>query len=68
MSLKVSSELYEFINEQATKEGLSMNAIIIFALNNYKDQKTVVPSMGAMQELLERIEKEEEMKRRGLID
>lgn len=68
MSLKVSSELYEFINEQATKEGLSMNAIIIFALNNYKDQKTVVPNIGVMQELLERIEKEEEMKRRGLID
>ncbi|MCB5007551.1 ParD-like family protein [Streptococcus mutans] len=68
LSIRISEELHEFLRKEAEREGLSINAVIIFGLNNYKDQKTVVPNIGVMQELLERIEKEEEMQRRGLID
>ena len=55
MSIKVSEELYNYIASEAEREGLSMNAVIIFALNNYKTQNTVVPSMNAMKELLEQL-------------
>lgn len=58
MSIKVSEDLYNYIAAEAEREGLSMNAVIIFALNNYKTQNTVVPSMNAMAELLEKIENE----------
>lgn len=58
MSIKVSEELYNYIASEAEREGLSMNAVIIFALNNYKTQNTVVPNMSAVAELLERIEQE----------
>ena len=58
MSIKVSEELYNYIASEAEREGLSMNAVIIFALNNYKTQNTVVPSMNAMKELLEKLDNE----------
>lgn len=57
MSIKVSEELYNYIAEEAEREGLSMNAVIIFALNNYKTQNTVVPGMEVMKKLLNEIEK-----------
>lgn len=58
LSIKVSEEMYEYIKDKASKEGLSMNAIIIFALNNYKTQDTVVPSMDTMKQLLGRLDEE----------
>lgn len=58
MSIKVSEELYNYISNEAEKEGLSMNAVIIFALNNYKTQNTVVPNIEVMKDLLEALEKE----------
>ena len=56
MSIKVSEELYNYIAAEAEREGLSMNAVIIFALNNYKTQNTVVPGMEVMKELLAKLE------------
>lgn len=58
MSIKVSEELYNYISNEAEKEGLSMNAVIIFALNTYKTQNTVVPNIEVMKDLLEALEKE----------
>ena len=58
MSIKVSEELYNYISTEAEREGLSMNAVIIFALNNYKAQNTVIPNMNVMKELLEKLEEE----------
>ena len=46
MSIKVSEELYDFIAAEADREGLSMNAVIIFALNNYKKEQSVIPSLN----------------------
>lgn len=56
MSIKVSEELYNYIATEAEREGLSMNAVIIFALNNYKTQNSVVPGMEIMKDLLAKME------------
>lgn len=56
MSIKISEELYNYITAEAEREGLSRNAVIIFALNNYKTQNTVVPGMEVMKELLSKLE------------
>lgn len=53
MSIKVSEELYDFIASEAEREGLSMNAVIIFALNNYKKEQTVLPSLDNVRVLME---------------
>lgn len=58
MSIKVSEELYSFISDEAEREGLSMNAVIIFALNTYKTQSTVVPNLEVMKHLYELMENE----------
>lgn len=58
MSIKVSEELYNYIAAEAEREGLSMNAVIIFALNTYKTQNSVVPGMEVMKELLSKLENE----------
>lgn len=55
MSLKVSEDLYNYIAAEAEKEGLSMNAVIIFALNNYRRENTVVPQLGAMTEIYKQL-------------
>ena len=60
MSIKVSEDLYNYIATEAAREGLSMNALIIFALNNYKTQNTVIPNMNVMKELLEKLEDEKQ--------
>lgn len=54
MSLKVSEELYNYIAAEAEREGLSMNAVIIFALNNYRKENMVVPNLPEMMELYKR--------------
>lgn len=58
MSIKVSEELYNYISEEAEREGLSMNAVIIFALNNYKTQNTVGNNVNVMKELLDKLQQE----------
>ena len=52
-SIKVSEELYDFTASEAEREGLSMNAVIIFALNNYKKEQTVLPSLDNVRVLME---------------
>lgn len=56
MSIKVSEGLYNYIAEEAEREGLSMNAVIIFALNAYKAQNTVLPNIEVMRDLYARLE------------
>ena len=53
MSIKVSEELYDFIAKEAEKDGLSMNAVIIFALNTYKNQQTVGPNLELLRIAME---------------
>ena len=53
MSIKVSEELYDFIAGEAEKNGLSMNAVIIFALNTYMTQQTVGPQLELLRIAME---------------
>lgn len=64
MSIKVSEEMHEWLQESAAKRGLTMNAIIIFALENYYNQEIVIPQIKAMGAMLEK--QEEENQRKGL--
>lgn len=58
MSIKVSPDMHEWLQESATKRGLTMNAVIIFALENYYNQETVIPQIKAMGEMLEKQQEE----------
>lgn len=51
-SVTISEELHSWIAEQSEKRGLTMNAIIIFALEMYRKQEEVGPQMKVLQELL----------------
>lgn len=39
MSLKVTEDLYNFVTNEAERLGVPMNALIIFALNDYRERK-----------------------------
>ena len=54
MSLKVSEELYDFIAADGEKRGLSMNAVVIFALETYYQQMSAMSQLPKMMEELER--------------
>lgn len=56
MSIKISEDLHTYIHQQAQAEGLSMNAVIIFALHNYKMQNSVFPNIESMQDILGKLE------------
>jgi len=58
MSIKVSEEMHEWLQQGAEKRGLTMNAVVIFALENYYNQEVVIPQIKAMGEMLEKQEQE----------
>lgn len=62
MSIKISEDLYNYIHAQAQSEGLSMNAVIIFALNNYRMQNSVFPNIESMQDILGKLENVKDQK------
>lgn len=60
MSIKVSEEMYNWISDEAEKRGLTMNAVVIFALETYYNQQTVMPNISAMKELFEQMQREDD--------
>lgn len=59
MSIKISEELHDWIAIEAEKRGLSMNAVVIFALETYYNQNTVIPNIAVMKELLEKLDEQD---------
>lgn len=53
MSIKVSEEMHDWLKIEADKRGLTMNAIIIFALENYYKESIALPSIQKAMELME---------------
>lgn len=51
MSIKVSEDMHTWLQVEAEKRGLTMNAIIIFALETYYTQTTVMPNLAKLQEM-----------------
>ena len=45
MSIKVSEEMHSWLAVEAEKRGLTMNAIIIFALENYYTQSSMAKAV-----------------------
>lgn len=58
MSLKVSDEMYSLISAEAENRALTMNAVVIFALENYYNQKRNLPDLSTLEMLVERIKEE----------
>lgn len=54
MSIKVSEEIYDWISAEGEKRGLSMNAVVIFALETYYQQTSAMAQLPRMMEELER--------------
>lgn len=51
--MKVSEEMHEWLKVEADKRGLTMNAIVIFALENYYSQTVALPSIQKAMEMME---------------
>jgi len=56
MSITVSEELHEWIQNESEKRGLSMNAVVIFALETYYNQSAVIPNIAIMKEMMDKME------------
>lgn len=54
MNIKISEDMHAWIQQEADKRGLTMNAVIIFALETYYNQQTVIPGMQALLQEVER--------------
>ena len=51
-SVTVSEDMHKWIAEQAEKRGLTMNAVVIFALEMYRKQEDVGPQLQLLQDLI----------------
>lgn len=60
MSIKVSEELYDWVASEAETRGLTMNAVVIFALETYQKEKMVLPNMNSLKDLVELIQVEQQ--------
>ncbi|WP_144514027.1 hypothetical protein [Bacillus sp. FJAT-22090] len=58
MSIKISEDMHEWIAFEAEKRGLTMNAVIIFALETYQQQSTILPNIAMMKEMMDKLENE----------
>jgi macrodomain Ter protein organizer (MatP/YcbG family) len=56
MSIKLSDEMHEWIQSEADSRGLTMNALIVFALETYKQQREVAPQVETMKLLIEQMQ------------
>lgn len=51
MSIKVSEDMHEWLQSESEKRGLTMNAIMIIALEHYYNQTQVMPHLSELMEL-----------------
>lgn len=56
MSIKISDEMHEWIQSESESRGLTMNAIVVFALEIYKQQREVLPQVENMKLLIEQMQ------------
>lgn len=54
INLRVSDEMNDYLEAKAEKSGLTKNAVIIMALENYATQQSMLPHIGDMLEELKR--------------
>lgn len=50
LNVRVRSEMHEWLKVQAEERGLSINAMVILALETYMMQQQVIPNIGGLLE------------------
>jgi len=58
-SLRLPKDMHEWLTLSANKRGISMNAMIIMALETYMQQQVMMPHLG---DLLEELKKHNDQK------
>lgn len=48
LNVRVRPEMHEFLRETAESRGLTMNALVIFALETYFTQQQVIPHLESL--------------------
>jgi len=56
INVNISDDMHAWLKAEGEKRGLTMNAVVIFAIETYYTQQQVMPNMGRM---LDQLEKEE---------
>lgn len=51
LNVKISEDMHAWIQQEADRRGLTMNAVIIFALETYYNQQQVIPHLPKLMEM-----------------
>ncbi|WP_099156461.1 toxin-antitoxin system HicB family antitoxin [Virgibacillus ndiopensis] len=54
LNIRIRPEMHDFLKKSADSRGLTMNAMVIFALETYFQQQQVMPYLGDMMEELQK--------------
>lgn len=55
-NIRMPSELSEWLDDEAARIGISKNAVVMLAVENYRKEKEVLSRMADMGELVAKIE------------
>ena len=58
VSLQFDEKVLEYIDEEASRIGVSRSAMISFMVEQYKTQKETIASMAVLQDVLNRMDEE----------
>ena len=59
LNVRIRPEMHEWLQKTAESRGLSMNAMVIFAIETYVQQQQMMPMLPMMMKQLEGIERKE---------
>ena len=59
LNVRIRPEMHEWLQKTAESRGLSMNAMVIFAIETYVQQQQVMPLLPMMLKQLEEMEGEQ---------
>jgi len=54
INVNISDDMHAWLKAEGEKRGLTMNAVVIFAIETYYTQQQVMPNMGRMLDQLEK--------------
>ncbi|WP_371019077.1 hypothetical protein [Pseudalkalibacillus sp. JSM 102089] len=52
LNVRVRPEMYEWLKSNAESRGLTLNAMVIFAIETYYQQQTLIPQIPGMLDAL----------------
>lgn len=54
LNVRLTPEMHEWLKINATKRGLTMNAMVVFAIETYVQQQSLMPMLPEMLEQLKK--------------